>query len=88
MVNRRKVAGVLAEASEGTVVLGIGLNVNQTRDELPQDGRVPVGSLLTTDALVRERAPLLAVLVSEIERAYTALAGGRPRGALRRARIS
>lgn len=70
MVNRRKVAGVLAEASEGTVVLGIGLNVNQTRDELPQDGRVPAGSLLTTDAVERERAPLLAVLVFELERAY------------------
>jgi BirA family transcriptional regulator, biotin operon repressor / biotin---[acetyl-CoA-carboxylase] ligase len=70
MVNRSKVAGVLAETSEGVVVLGIGLNVNQTRDELPQDGRVPVGSLLTTDAVERERAPLLAVLVSEIERAY------------------
>jgi len=70
MVNRHKVAGVLAEASEGTVVLGIGMNVNQTRDELPHDGRIPVGSLLTTDAIERERAPLLAVLVSEIERAY------------------
>jgi BirA family biotin operon repressor/biotin-[acetyl-CoA-carboxylase] ligase len=70
MVNRRKVAGVLAEASEGTVVLGIGLNVNQTRNELPQDGRVPVGSLLTTDAVERDRAPLLAVLVFELERAY------------------
>jgi len=70
MVNRRKVAGVLAEASEGTVVLGIGLNVNQSRDELPQDGRVPVGSLLTIDAVERERAPLLADLVGEIERAY------------------
>ncbi|MGI8605696.1 MAG: biotin--[acetyl-CoA-carboxylase] ligase [Gaiellaceae bacterium] len=70
MVNRSKVAGVLAEASEGTVVLGIGLNVNQTRGELPQGGRVPVGSLLTTDAVERERAPLLAVLVGEIERAY------------------
>jgi BirA family transcriptional regulator, biotin operon repressor / biotin---[acetyl-CoA-carboxylase] ligase len=70
MVNRRKVAGVLAEASEGTVVLGIGLNVNQTRGELPQNGRVPAGSLLTTDAVKRERAPLLAVLVLELERAY------------------
>jgi BirA family transcriptional regulator, biotin operon repressor / biotin---[acetyl-CoA-carboxylase] ligase len=70
MVNRRKVAGVLAEAAEDRVVLGIGLNVNQTRDELPKDGRVPVGSLLTTDAVERERAPLLAVLVGEIERAY------------------
>ena len=70
MVNRHKVAGVLAEASEGVVVLGIGINVNQTRGELPQNGRIPVGSLLTTDAVKRERAPLLAVLVGEIERAY------------------
>jgi BirA family biotin operon repressor/biotin-[acetyl-CoA-carboxylase] ligase len=70
MVNRHKVAGVLAEGSEGVVVLGIGINVNQTRGELPQNGRIPVGSLLTTDAVKRERAPLLAVLVGEIERAY------------------
>jgi len=70
MVNRSKVAGVLAEASDGTVILGIGLNVNQTRDELPQDRKIPVGSLLTIDAVQRERAPLLAGLVAEIERAY------------------
>jgi BirA family biotin operon repressor/biotin-[acetyl-CoA-carboxylase] ligase len=31
MVNRRKVAGVLAEALEGVVVLGIGINANQER---------------------------------------------------------
>ena len=36
MVNRRKVAGVLAEAREGVVVLGIGINVNQTREQLPE----------------------------------------------------
>ena len=70
MVNRSKVAGVLAEASEGVVVLGIGINVNQTRGELPQNGRIPVGSLLTTDAVERERAPLLGVLVGEVERSY------------------
>ncbi len=37
MLNRRKVAGVLADADGETVVLGIGLNVNQTRDELPAE---------------------------------------------------
>ncbi|HEX4929960.1 MAG TPA: biotin--[acetyl-CoA-carboxylase] ligase, partial [Gaiellaceae bacterium] len=35
MLDRRKVAGVLAELKDGAVVLGIGLNVNQGRDELP-----------------------------------------------------
>jgi BirA family transcriptional regulator, biotin operon repressor / biotin---[acetyl-CoA-carboxylase] ligase len=70
MVNRRKVAGVLAEAREGAVVLGIGLNVNQRRDELPDDATVAPASLLTLDGVRRARAPLLADLVLELERTY------------------
>jgi BirA family biotin operon repressor/biotin-[acetyl-CoA-carboxylase] ligase len=70
LVNRRKVAGVLAEASEGRVVLGLGLNVNQTRDELPADTTVAAGSLFTTDGVRRERAPILADLLARLERAY------------------
>jgi BirA family biotin operon repressor/biotin-[acetyl-CoA-carboxylase] ligase len=77
MMNRAKVAGVLAEARDGAVVLGIGINVNQTRDELPPDARVPAGSLRTTDGLERDRAPLLAELLARLERAYADwLAGG------------
>jgi BirA family biotin operon repressor/biotin-[acetyl-CoA-carboxylase] ligase len=70
LVNRRKVAGVLAEASEGRVVLGMGLNVNQTRAELPPDATIAAGSLLTTDGIRRERAPILADLLGRLERAY------------------
>jgi BirA family biotin operon repressor/biotin-[acetyl-CoA-carboxylase] ligase len=70
MVNRKKVAGVLAEARDGVVVLGIGLNVNQGRDELPAEATVPAASLRTTDGVWRVRAPLLADLVLEVERAY------------------
>jgi BirA family transcriptional regulator, biotin operon repressor / biotin---[acetyl-CoA-carboxylase] ligase len=70
MVNRGKVAGVLAEAAEDGVVLGIGLNVNQRRDELPADATVPPASLFTIDAVRRARAPILADLVVETERAY------------------
>ena len=76
MVNRRKVAGVLAEARNGMVVLGIGLNVNQRRDELPADASVPPASLFTTDAVRRARAPLLGDLVVEVERAYKLWAAG------------
>ena len=70
LINRRKVAGVLAEASEGRVVLGMGLNVNQSRDELPPDATVAAGSLLTIDGVRRERAPILADLLLRLERAY------------------
>ena len=37
MLDRRKVAGILVELRDGAVVVGIGLNVNQTRDQLPRD---------------------------------------------------
>ncbi len=70
MLNRRKVAGVLAEAQGETVVLGIGLNVNQTRDELPSEAKIEPASLRTTDAVVRDRAAVLADLVLELERIY------------------
>lgn len=70
MLNRRKVAGVLAEAANGAVVLGIGLNVNQTRDELPAEAAVPPASLRTVDGVRRERAPILADLLGALERAY------------------
>jgi BirA family transcriptional regulator, biotin operon repressor / biotin---[acetyl-CoA-carboxylase] ligase len=70
MVNRRKVAGVLAEAVDGRVVLGIGVNVNQGRDDLPADAKVAPGSLYTADGVRHKRAPLLASLLADLERDY------------------
>ena len=40
MLRRGKVAGILAEMRDGAVILGIGLNVNQTREEVPPSGRL------------------------------------------------
>jgi BirA family biotin operon repressor/biotin-[acetyl-CoA-carboxylase] ligase len=77
LVNRKKVSGVLAEARDGLVVIGIGINVNQTRDELPAGTHPPAASLRTTDGVERDRAPVLARLLAELERAYDAwLEGG------------
>ena len=70
MVNRRKVAGVLAEATGGAVVLGIGLNVNQGREELPGDATVAPASLYTTDGVRRPRAPILVDLLAVLEDLY------------------
>jgi BirA family transcriptional regulator, biotin operon repressor / biotin---[acetyl-CoA-carboxylase] ligase len=74
MLNRRKVAGILAEAADGLVVLGIGVNVNQERQELPADTKVPPSSLYVSDGLKRERAPLLAAILARLEPNYDAWA--------------
>jgi BirA family transcriptional regulator, biotin operon repressor / biotin---[acetyl-CoA-carboxylase] ligase len=70
MLNRRKVAGILSELVESSVVVGIGLNVNQTRDELPGDALTDPGSLRTLTGTTYDRAPLLGSLLSRLERAY------------------
>ena len=74
MLNRRKVAGVLADAADGAVVVGIGLNVNQERDQLPADTKVPAGSLYTIDGIKRDRGPLLASILERLEVNYDAWA--------------
>jgi BirA family biotin operon repressor/biotin-[acetyl-CoA-carboxylase] ligase len=76
MLNRRKVAGVLAEVVGDAVVVGIGLNVNQERGQLPSDARVQPASLYTIDGVRRERPSLLADLVAAVERNYDEWRGG------------
>jgi len=70
MLNRRKVAGILSELADGEVVVGIGINANQTRDELPDDTPTPAGSLRTLTGTTCDRAQLLGSLLSRFERAY------------------
>ncbi len=72
MLNRRKVAGILAEAADGRVVVGIGVNVSQERDYLPEDTNVPAASLYTSDGIKRERGQLLAGILERLEVNYDA----------------
>ncbi len=77
LVDGLKVAGVLAEAHDGIVVVGVGLNVNQTAAELPADARIPAASLRSLDGVERDRDVLLAGLLERLETAYDSwLAGG------------
>jgi BirA family biotin operon repressor/biotin-[acetyl-CoA-carboxylase] ligase len=70
VVAGRKLVGVLPEASRGRVVLGIGVNVNQTFEELPTDTAKPPTSVRVELGHEVERAPLLAAIMLELERGY------------------
>jgi BirA family biotin operon repressor/biotin-[acetyl-CoA-carboxylase] ligase len=70
LVRGRKVAGILAEASEGRVVLGVGVNVTQEPGQLPPDARTPATSLLLETGRAVDRAELLVALLEHLERRY------------------
>ena len=70
LLNGRKVAGVLGEATQGRVVLGIGVNANQTPDELPPGTRLPATSLRIERGEPADRAELLVAILDALERRY------------------
>ena len=70
MLNRRKVAGILSELADGTVVVGIGVNINQTREQLPLDSPTEPASLRTATGTTYDRAVLLGSLLVRFERMY------------------
>ena len=70
LIGGRKVAGILAEASVGRVVLGVGVNVNQTAAELPAETPKPPTALRLETGREWPRAPLLAAILIELERRY------------------
>jgi BirA family biotin operon repressor/biotin-[acetyl-CoA-carboxylase] ligase len=74
LVDGRKVAGILAEAREGRVVLGIGINVNVDEHELPTETATPAGSLSAAAGRELSRAELLAELLWRLEQRYDAWA--------------
>ena len=72
LVGGRKVAGVLAEAREERVVLGIGINVNIADADLPKEVDLQATSLLVETGEATDRAELLAELLDRLERRYAA----------------
>ena len=65
-------ADALAEAREGRVVLGVGINVNIPEEQLPQEVDVPATSLLVETGREVDRAELLVELLARLERRYDA----------------
>jgi BirA family biotin operon repressor/biotin-[acetyl-CoA-carboxylase] ligase len=76
LIGGRKVAGVLAESSEGRVVLGVGINVNQTLEQLPSGAQTEPTSLQLVLGAPVDRALLLAAVLARLEGAYDAWVSG------------
>ena len=72
LIGGKKVAGVLAESGDGRVRLGIGVNANQTVDELPSGLETAATSLRIESGVRVDRAELLVTILAELERAYDA----------------
>jgi BirA family biotin operon repressor/biotin-[acetyl-CoA-carboxylase] ligase len=70
LVDERKLAGILAEAREERVVLGIGINVNVQPEDLPAGADRKATSLLAELGVPVDRAELLAMILLELERRY------------------
>jgi BirA family transcriptional regulator, biotin operon repressor / biotin---[acetyl-CoA-carboxylase] ligase len=72
LVAGRKVAGILGEAAEGRVVLGLGVNVNQAPEQLPPQTRLPATSLRAELGRSVDRAVLLVETLARLEADYDA----------------
>src|SRR5688572_10217645 len=70
LLGDRKVAGILAEARDGRVILGVGVNVNTDPDELPADVPTTATSLLAELGQPVDRVEVLVTLLEALEERY------------------
>lgn len=70
LIDGQKVAGILAEARDFRVVLGIGLNVNVDPADLPGALRTPATSLAAELGRPVDRVELLVTLLEALEEHY------------------
>ena len=73
----RKIAGVLVEGRNGTdgnyvAVAGVGVNVNQTIEDFPEELRLTAGSLAMAAGRTIPRAPLAVALLKKLDSALNA----------------
>ena len=70
MLAGKKVAGILAEASGGRVALGLGVNVEQEANDLPERPVFPASSLALELGRPIDRVELLVRMLTQLERHY------------------
>lgn len=77
LVSGKKVAGLLNEMSAETdginfVILGIGVNLNMTADQFPDDLRHPATSLLLESGVRVDRSLFTSTMLNELDKLYAA----------------
>jgi BirA family biotin operon repressor/biotin-[acetyl-CoA-carboxylase] ligase len=70
LIDGGKIAGILLEATNSRVICGIGINVNQATEELPQTPRFPAVSLRVAAGRRFDRAAVLVAVLAELEERY------------------
>lgn len=75
LISGKKVAGLLNEMSAETdginfVILGIGVNLNMTADQFPDDLRHPATSLLLESGVRVDRSRFTSTMLNELDRLY------------------
>jgi BirA family biotin operon repressor/biotin-[acetyl-CoA-carboxylase] ligase len=83
LVGDRKLGGVLCESSgfgttTAVMVVGIGVNVNESRDSFPDELRAVATSLFAETGCRFDRVTLLAGLLSEVEARSAAILSTTP----------
>ncbi len=85
IVDNRKLSGVLVEwlagstATGGHLLIGVGLNVNNTLQEAPPEVRTRATTLYELTGTEHPRTPLLLTILAHIDQAMQQLVGGDPR---------
>ncbi len=75
MVDGRKLAGVLIEAlSDGKLVIGIGINTNNTAADAPEEVRLLVATLLDVTGRKHDPVEFLITVLCQLERQLLELA--------------
>ena len=70
ILDERKVAGILAEMRGDAIVVGIGINVNQTLDQLPPNTRTAAASLKSVTGREHDVESVLATLLERLSDRY------------------
>lgn len=82
LLNGRKMSGILSEmelsgSNVAFVILGVGINVNLSLADLPEDLAETVGSLAIASGRTWDRTEALAAFLTRMEEYYLALKAGR-----------
>ena len=68
LAREHKIGGILCEATTERIVVGVGLNLNHTAEQLPERPIFPASSLLLIAGRTVDRAAMLEALLVAVER--------------------